>query len=76
MITYTQPKPRGTITTGTVTFFSADTDRRIIIVVVDERDATTILNRLRLEFTDDTSPSYAQFVQATSAGQFRNSVEA
>jgi hypothetical protein len=76
MITYTQPKPRGIVTTGDLVFFSADTRHRVVICVLEDTDGSTVLARTRLEFTDTTTPSYAAFVAATSAGQFRNAIEA
>ena len=75
-ITYSQPRPRGTITQGDLVYFSADTKHRIVRCVVDETDGSTVLNRVTLEFTDSTTPSYADFVQGTNAGAFRNAIEA
>lgn len=74
-ITYSQPKPRGTITQGRVVYFSADTKHRTVRCVIDEGDGNTVLNRLTLEFTDDTDPSYTEFVQSVNAGQFRDTIE-
>lgn len=76
MITYTLPKPRGTVTTGDLVFFSADTRHRVVICVLEDMDGSTVLTRTRLEFTDASTPSYAAFVAATSAGAYRNSIEA
>lgn len=76
MITYSQPKPRGTVTTGNLVFFSADTRHRIVICVLEDMDGSTVLTSTRLEFTDDTTPSYSAFVQGTSSATYRNSVEA
>lgn len=76
-ITYTIPKPRGIITRGDLVYFSADVEQRVAICVLREEDANgAVLGRLRLEFRDDTTPSFADFASGTGGGQFRNAVEA